>query len=66
MAKQIIIELNKDGTVHIEAEGFTGKACEEATKSFIDALGADVKETRLKPEHSVVEQKVSNTVKNKG
>lgn len=38
--KTIKIHIQKDGSVKIETNGFTGQACEDATKALEKALGA--------------------------
>jgi hypothetical protein len=48
--KQIIVEVTEDGTVKIEAMGFTGAACEKATAEIEKALGVPGKRTK-KPEY---------------
>jgi len=50
MAKRVVIRLGKDGSVKVEAEGFTGQSCEEATK-FLDTLFGSPAERDLKPEY---------------
>jgi hypothetical protein len=47
--EQIVVRIKKDGTVEIEAVGFKGSACREATRPLEEALG-EVVEERLKPE----------------
>ena len=41
MSKQIVFIID-NGTVEIEASGFTGGACEAATKAFEEVLGGNV------------------------
>ncbi len=48
--KTIRIDIAADGTVAIDAAGFSGPDCEQATKFLEEALG-DVQERKLKPEH---------------
>ncbi len=48
--KQIIVEVDQDGAVTIEAVGFKGAACEKATAEIEKALGA-VANRRKKPEY---------------
>lgn len=47
--KTIYIRISKKGEVKIEAEGFTGSACELATAPFERALGV-VTDKEEKPE----------------
>lgn len=48
--KTITIRIPRDGVstgqrlVQVEADGFTGTACQDATKALIDALGSRVDE----------------------
>lgn len=37
--EKIVIRASKGGKVEIEADGFKGDACVEATKNFIKAIG---------------------------
>jgi hypothetical protein len=48
--KTIRIDIAGDGTVAIDAAGFSGPDCEQATKFLEEALG-QVRERKLKPEH---------------
>jgi len=48
--KTIRIDIAGDGTVAIDAAGFSGPDCEQATKFLEEALG-DIRERTLKPEH---------------
>ena len=49
MAKELIIDIDEDGNVSIDAVGFSGDACEKATEKLIEALGK-IKEMKKKPE----------------
>lgn len=48
--KTIIVEVKEDGTVKIDAIGFTGAACEKATAEIEKALGTAGKRNK-KPEY---------------
>ena len=48
--KTIRIDIGPDGTVAIDAAGFSGPDCEQATKFLEEALG-EVRERTFKPEH---------------
>lgn len=48
--RQIKVDIGPDGAVTIDAVGFSGSDCEEATRFLEDALG-DVCERRRKPEY---------------
>ena len=56
MTKRIIVTIPLKGlstgesTISVEAEGYTGQGCTDATAAFQNALGA-VKDTELKPEY---------------
>lgn len=50
MAKTITIEIDLNGKVSIDAEGFTGSACQELTKELEERIG-QVDDVNLKPEH---------------
>ncbi len=49
MKKTIALRISKDGGVTVEANGFAGEECREATKSYVERIGAVTSET-LKPE----------------
>ena len=46
---EVIVDFFPDGTVKVEAVGFTGTSCEEAT-AFLRGLGTEV-EKDYKPEY---------------
>ena len=48
--KKIKITIGADGSTKVEALGFQGASCEDATRSLEEALG-DTTEKKLKPEH---------------
>ena len=37
--KQLVIDIDPDGTIHIDAQGFSGRSCEDATRGIEQALG---------------------------
>lgn len=47
--KQVIVEIDAEGGIKIDAVGFKGADCEKATKFLEDALGTKGK-TQKKPE----------------
>lgn len=49
MGREVIIEISPKGDVKIEASGFSGSGCKEATAAFEEAIGGKTK-TELKPE----------------
>lgn len=51
MSKQIKITIPLDGEVTIEAIGFQGCGCTDATKVFEEALGAVTKRTKKTEYH---------------
>ena len=48
--EEIIIEIDPEGSLRIDAVGFQGPDCEEATKFIEQALGT-VAQRRQKPEY---------------
>ena len=50
MKPRILVRVAPDGALSVEAEGFQGKGCEDATRPFEQALGVRAERT-LKPEH---------------
>lgn len=48
--KQVIVTIARDGSVRVEAEGFKGKKCEEAT-AFIENLFPNGGSRNYKPEY---------------
>ena len=49
MKKYVLLHVSPEGETHVEAEGFKGKSCKDATKFLTDILG-DVKDTKKKTE----------------
>ncbi|HQA51097.1 MAG TPA: DUF2997 domain-containing protein [Syntrophomonadaceae bacterium] len=47
--QKIIVTISPEGKIKVEAEGYTGNSCEEATK-FLKSLGT-VTEENKKPEY---------------
>jgi len=58
--ERIEIECNEDGTIKIEAIGFTGNACEKATAAIEKALGGKETGRARKPEFYKKETKQIN------
>lgn len=50
MEKNIVIDISPAGTVKIEANGFNGCGCTEATEQIELVLGGGTKKTTPKPE----------------
>ena len=48
--EQIFVDIGPDGAVQIDAVGFSGPDCEQATRFLEEALGATV-QRRKKPEY---------------
>lgn len=48
--KEIIVTIKPDGSIQVEAVGYKGESCKDATKAIEKALGIVSKET-LKPEY---------------
>jgi|GEM_PF-796052 hypothetical protein len=40
--ERIVVTINDNGDVVVEAHGFTGKGCAEATRALEEALGAPI------------------------
>lgn len=53
--KQVIVKIALDGATVVEAIGFTGTSCKDATRPIEEALGAVQKQTP-KPEQYVQTQ----------
>lgn len=53
--EQIVFEIDPEGRVKIDAVGFEGSDCEEATRAVEQALGTPV-DREMKPEAFVGEQ----------
>lgn len=49
MSRRIIVKVSPTGGITVEAEGFQGKGCTDATKAIEEALGSRIART-LKPE----------------
>ena len=49
MQKEIIVNLNPDGSIEVQASGYKGRDCLQATKPYEDSLGV-VGKRRPKPE----------------
>ena len=49
-SKHIIVEIDLDGNIVVDAVGFKGAECEKATKAIEDALGMKTGGTK-KPEY---------------
>jgi len=44
--KTVIIDIDPDGGIKVEAHGFKGPGCEAATKAFEQALGTPGRRTK--------------------
>lgn len=60
--KKIIIDVNPDGSITIEAENFVGADCEKATRAIRDALGKTTSVTK-KSEYFKKEDQTKNVEK---
>lgn len=54
--KRVIVKLNTDGTIKVEAEGYTGSTCEQAT-AFLENLGIVGGEEKKSEYYDTQEQK---------
>lgn len=56
MSEEIIVKIAPDGATHIEANGFTGVSCNEATERLeimLGGIGGKTKDKKFKPEYSL-------------
>ena len=60
MTKKIIITIDKIGNPTIEAEGFVGESCKDATKGLIAAFGGKTK-IEDKPEILMMEEEETHS-----
>ena len=60
--KQIIVTIDLDGNATVEAVGFNGKGCKDATKAIEEAVGT-VTNVKQKPEF--YRQEVQTDVRNR-
>jgi hypothetical protein len=44
MQKRVVIQIQPDGTTSVDAQGFKGKGCAEATDQIAIALGGDFRD----------------------
>lgn len=51
MPRTLTLNVHPDGIVEIDANGFVGKACEEATQKYLEAMRAEVQSTVCKMEY---------------
>lgn len=51
MSKQVRVKINKYGDTKIDAEGFQGASCIEATQTIEQALAGTPSKRDLKPEY---------------
>ena len=58
MGKHIVISYNPDGSVEVEAQGFSGTECLEGTATYEKALG-------LKSSNSTKKEGVKHGVRNR-
>ena len=48
--QQVTVTIEADGSIEIEASGYTGKSCEDTTSWLEEELGL-VEDTKYKPEY---------------
>lgn len=53
----INVDISPEGEVTIDAVGFTGRACEDATRALEQALGVQTSPRRMKPEAQQVQRR---------
>lgn len=49
--EKVIIDINPDGTFHIETQGFKGSACEAVTEQIMVGMGATQMDSGRKSEY---------------
>jgi hypothetical protein len=54
--QEIIVDVSPEGNVKIDAVGYEGKACEQATKALEEALGVVTQKTKKPEYHREVRQ----------
>jgi hypothetical protein len=59
---QVIIDITPDGETTVEAQGFQGAQCKDATIAFEKALGTTTRDVK-KPEYSQAKVTTSNKAK---
>ena len=59
---QVIIDITPDGETTMEARGFQGAQCKDATSALERALGTTTKDVKT-PEYSQAKTKTPNKVK---
>lgn len=64
--KRIEFHIKTDGTFTIEAFGFEGNSCEQATAPYEEALGGETVEKKRKPEFFKVNATNQSTKVNGG
>lgn len=52
MAREIIMKFDTFGNSHLDAVGFKGSSCKDATANYLRALNPDKKDDANKPEFS--------------
>lgn len=58
MTRRILVKVSPSGEITVEAEGFTGKRCTDATKAIEDGLG-----TRISREHKPEFRRLDHTTR---
>ena len=57
--RQLVIDIDPDGTIRIDAQGFSGPSCEEATRAIEEALGQVTTVTHKPAFYAKAEQRQS-------
>lgn len=62
--KQIVVTVQRDGTTSVDAQGFKGKGCHDATEAIEVAIGgaAASKDVKRKPDY-FAQHSSNNTLK---
>ena len=59
---QVIIDITPEGETTVDAQGFQGAQCKDATRAIENALGTTARDAK-KPEYSHAKTTTSNKVK---
>lgn len=59
MPEKLIITINKDGSIKVEADGFIGPVCEKEVLEFISAFGGETTHEEHKPEYYQEQETIS-------
>ena len=52
--QKIVVEIDRDGGITADAEGFTGDACLRDLERLLEGLGSGTESVERKPDHGAV------------